>query len=121
MKEPEEAWSTMLKEVRRIETEEGRKIPLSKEDWIEIIPSEIKNFFFEDELRALDISELEHLTKLTPSEVDDILFSIREAEDMNASLGPEEYIAAISAALSDRLAAQPTVKFDETEEKARLF
>jgi len=121
MKESEEAWSTMLKEVERIETEEGRKVPLTKEDWIEIIPVEIKNFFFEDELRALDISELEQLTKLTPSEVDTILLSIREAEDMNASLGPEEYVAAISAALSERLAAQPIVELNETEEKERLF
>ncbi|MCK4566709.1 MAG: hypothetical protein KAU48_05300, partial [Candidatus Thorarchaeota archaeon] len=71
--ESEEAWSLMLKEVRRIETEEGRKVPLTKEDWIERIPSEIKSIFFEEELRELDVSELEHLTQLTPTEVQEIV------------------------------------------------
>jgi hypothetical protein len=119
--ESEQAWSMMLKEVRRIESEEGRKVPLTKEDWIERIPSEIKSIFFEEELRELDISELEHLSQLTPSEVEEIMSSISQTEDMYASLEPEASAAAISSAISDRIESQPVVELDESEKKERLF
>ncbi len=119
--ESEEAWSTMLKEVRRIETEDGRKVPLSKDDWIERIPTEIKSIFFEEELRELDVAELEHLTQLTPSEVEEIMGSISQTEDMYASLEPEASAAAISSAISDRMDSQPKIELDEAQKKERLF
>ncbi|MGY5872262.1 MAG: hypothetical protein RTV72_08465 [Candidatus Thorarchaeota archaeon] len=119
--ESEEAWFTMLKEVRRIETEEGRKVPLTKEDWIEKISSEIRSIFFEEELKELDISELEHLSQLTPSEVEEIMGSISQTEDMYTSLEPEASAAAISSALSDRIESRPEVDLDETQKKERLF
>ncbi|MGY5881469.1 MAG: hypothetical protein RTV31_14550, partial [Candidatus Thorarchaeota archaeon] len=119
--ESEEAWSIMLKEVRRIESKEGRKVPLTKDDWIDRIPTEVKNIFFEEELRELDIAELEHLTKLTPSEVEEIMGSISQTEDMYASLEPEASAAAISSALSDRMESQPTIELDEEQKKERLF
>jgi len=119
--ESEQAWSAMLKEVRRIESVEGRKVPLTKDDWIEQIPTGIKNIFFEEELRELDIAELEHLAQLTPSEVEDIMSSVSQTEDMYASLEPEASAAAISSAISDRIESQPAVDLDENEKKARLF
>ncbi|MHA1614741.1 MAG: hypothetical protein ACTSYJ_07820, partial [Candidatus Thorarchaeota archaeon] len=118
--ESEEAWSTMLKEVRRIESEEGRKIPLTKEDWIERIPSEIKSIFFEEELRELDVSELEHLTQITPTEVQEIVDSIAVNEEMY-TLEPEASASAISAALCERIDSDTGEELDEAEAKERLF
>jgi len=119
--ESEKAWSEMLKEVRRIESTQGRKIPLTKEDWIERIPSEVKNVFFEEELLELGIEELEHLTQLTPSELDEIMSSISSTEDMYASFEPESSAAAISSALCDRMESQSSIELDENEKKERLF
>jgi len=119
--ESEHAWTNMIKEVRRIESKEGRKVPLTKDDWIEKIPSEIKSIFFEEELRELDVPELEHLTDLTPDEVSEIMDSISQNEDMYSSLEPETSAAAISSALSDRIDAQEGMELDETAKKERLF
>ena len=118
--ESEAAWAKMLEEVRRIESEEGRKIPLTKEDWIERIPSEIKSIFFEEELRELDISELEHLTQLTPTEVQEIVDSISANEEMY-TLEPEASASVISSALCEKFDSKSGEELDETEMKERLI
>jgi len=119
--ESEEALARIFTETRRIETEEGRKVPLTKEDWIERIPSQIMNFFFEHELMELDISELEHLSKLSPSEVEKISILIEETEEEYSSYNPESTAAAISTALRERLKSLPPIHPDETQKKEQLL
>jgi hypothetical protein len=115
--ESEAAWSTLLKEIRQKTTEEGLKVPITKEDWIERIPSEIKAMFFEEELLKLDVSELEQLTQLTPDEVQDITTTISKNEEMY-SYKSEDTAGVISDALSERAEHE---ECDTEEEKERLL
>jgi len=114
--ESEEAWSTLLKEVRQKATEEGQKVPITKEDWIDRIPSEIKAMFFEEELLELDVSELEQLTLLTPEEVEGIADAISKTEELY-TYKSDAAAEAISVALNEKL----ELLEGEEEDKERLL
>ena len=107
----EEALSLMLEEVRKIKETSGVKVPLSKDDWIEKLPSSVKSMFFEEELRELDIPSIEQLAQLSPEEVEELLNSISKAQKTDV-FSPEESYQEIVQALK--------VKFDEIEEVEEL-
>jgi hypothetical protein len=98
----------MLEEVRRIKEEGGVKVPLSKDDWIEKLPSTVKSMFFEEELKELEIPDIEQLAQLSPEEVEELLDSVSEATKTE-SIDPQESYSEIVDALK--------VKFDEIEEE----
>ncbi|MBN2230047.1 MAG: hypothetical protein JW779_10715 [Candidatus Thorarchaeota archaeon] len=120
--ESEEAWAAMLKEVRQKESDEGRKVPITKEDWIERIPSAIKSVFFEEELRGLDVSELEQLSKLSLEEVQAIVDSIAKNEELY-SFTTEAAAEAIASALSDKteIDIEEEEEVDEDTKKMQLL
>jgi hypothetical protein len=107
----EEALSLMLEEVRKIKENEGVKVPLTKDDWIEKLPSTVKSMFFEEELKELDIPDIEQLAKLAPEEVEELLGSISDAKKTD-NIDVESSYAEIVGALK--------VKFDEIEEEEEL-
>ncbi|TET06654.1 MAG: hypothetical protein E3J86_14760 [Candidatus Thorarchaeota archaeon] len=116
----EEALALMLEEVRKIKETSGLKVPLTKEDWLERIPSQVKLFFFEEELQNLDISEIEELTQLTPNEVEELLQSITEFRKSD-SIDPESSATDIQDAIQKRSVELSEEEIDQEGLKARLI
>ncbi|MHA2372924.1 MAG: hypothetical protein ACXAEB_07910, partial [Candidatus Thorarchaeota archaeon] len=107
----EEALSLMLEEVRKIKEKGGVKVPLSKDDWIEKLPSSVTSMFFEEELRELDVPDIEQLAKLSPEEVEQLLDSISDAKKTDAIDVETSYVEIVNAL---------KVKFDEIDEEEEL-
>ncbi|NHJ12962.1 MAG: hypothetical protein EAX95_04760 [Candidatus Thorarchaeota archaeon] len=107
----EEALALMLEEVRRVKETSGVKVPLTKDDWVEKLPSSVKSMFFEEELRELDIPDIEQLAKLSPEEVEDLLKSIEGAQKTDAIYVEDSYVEIVNAL---------KMKFDEIEEAEEL-
>ncbi|MHA2198225.1 MAG: hypothetical protein ACXABN_00005 [Candidatus Thorarchaeota archaeon] len=107
----EEALALMLEEVRKIKDKSGVKVPLTKDDWIEKLPSTVKSMFFEEELKELDMPDIEQLSQLSPEEVEALLDSVSDAQKTDV-IDPQESYAEIVDALK--------VKFDEIEEEEEL-
>jgi hypothetical protein len=103
----DEALALMLEEVRKIKEKSGVKVPLTKDDWIEKLPSSVKSMFFEEELRELDIPEIECLAKLSPEEVEELLDSISAAQKTDTIDVEDSYVEIVEAL---------KIKFDEIEE-----
>jgi hypothetical protein len=107
----DEALALMLEEVRRIKEKSGVKVPLTKDDWIEKLPSSVKSMFFEEELRELEIPDIEQLAKLSPEEVEGLLDSISSAQKSDAIDVEDSYVEIVNAL---------KIKFDEIEETEEL-
>ncbi|KXH77043.1 MAG: hypothetical protein AM326_01890 [Candidatus Thorarchaeota archaeon SMTZ-45] len=107
----DEALALMLEEVRRIKEKSGVKVPLSKDDWIEKLPSSVKSMFFEEELRELEIPDIEQLAKLSPEEVEGLLDSISAAQKTDTIDVEESYVDIVNAL---------KIKFNEIEEAEEL-
>jgi hypothetical protein len=107
----EEALALMLEEVRKIKEQSGVKVPLTKDDWIEKLPSNVKSMFFEEELRELEIPDIEQLAKLSHEEVEELLSSIEDAQKTDAIDVEESYVEIVDAL---------KIKFDEIEEAEEL-
>lgn len=107
----DEALALMLEEVRKIKDKSGVKVPLSKDDWIEKLPSSVKSMFFEEELRELDIPDIEQLAKLSPEEVESLLDSISAAQKTDAIDVKESHVEIVEAL---------KIKFDEIEEEEEI-
>ncbi|MHA2041961.1 MAG: hypothetical protein ACW975_08870, partial [Candidatus Thorarchaeota archaeon] len=107
----DEALALMLEEVRKIKEKSGVKVPLTKDDWIEKLPSSVKSMFFEEELRELEIPDIEHLAKLSPDEVEGLLDSISSAQKTDTINVKESYVEIVDAL---------KIKFDEIEEAEEL-
>ncbi|MFX0056514.1 MAG: hypothetical protein ACFFAD_16420, partial [Candidatus Hermodarchaeota archaeon] len=107
----DEALALMLAEVRKVKEKSGVKVPLTKDDWIDKLPSSVKSMFFEEELRELDIPDIETLAKLSPEEVEELLDSISAAQKTDVINVEESYIEIVEAL---------KIKFDEIEEAEEL-
>ena len=116
----EEALALMLEEVRKVKETSGSKVPLTKEDWIERIPSQVKLFFFEEELQNLNVEELEELTQLSPDEVQELLQSITEFRQTD-SIDPETSSTDIQEAIQKRCEELSDEEIDQDELKVRLI
>jgi hypothetical protein len=103
----EEALALMLEEVRKIKDKGGVKVPVTKDDWIEKLPSTVKSMFFEEELKELEMPDIEQLAQLSPEEVEELLDSIADAQKTDV-IDPQESYTEIVDALK--------IKFDEIEE-----
>jgi hypothetical protein len=104
----EEALALMLEEVRKVKEKGGVKVPVTKDDWIEKLPLSVKSMFFEEELKELEMPDIEQLAQLSPEEVEELLDSISAAQ-ITDSIDVEQSYAEISDALK--------IKFDEIEEE----
>jgi hypothetical protein len=107
----DEALALMLDEVRKIKEKSGVKVPLTKDDWIEKLPSSVKSMFFEEELRELEIPDIEQLAKLSPEEVEELLDSISDAQKTDSIDVEDSYVEIVEAL---------KIKFDEIEEAEEL-
>ncbi|MHA2021739.1 MAG: hypothetical protein ACW96N_08485, partial [Candidatus Thorarchaeota archaeon] len=107
----DEALALMLEEVRKIKEKSGVKVPLTKDDWIEKLPSSVKSMFFEEELRELEVPDIEQLAKLSPEEVEGLLDSISSAQKTDAINVEESYVEIVDAL---------KIKFDEIEEAEEM-
>jgi hypothetical protein len=116
----EEALALMLEEVRKVKETSGLKIPLTKEDWIERIPSQVKLFFFEEELQNLNVEELEELTQLSPDEVQELLQSITEFRQTD-SIDPDTSSIDIQEAIQKRGEELSDEEIDQDGLKVRLI
>jgi hypothetical protein len=116
----EEALALMLEEVRKVKDQVGVKVPLTKDDWIERLPSEVKSLFFEEELRELETSDLEQLAQLTPDEVEELLDSLTETKEED-TLDPESSYVEIVDALKIKFDEIDENELDEESQKKRII
>jgi hypothetical protein len=116
----EEALALMLAEVRKIKDMAGVKVPLTKDDWIEKLPSEVKSLFFEEELKELGIPDLEQLAQLSADEVILLLESISDTKETD-SFDPESSYLEIVEALNIKIDEIDEEELDEEAQKMRLI
>jgi len=68
--------SDALSKLDEIEKSLTRSVPVTVEDWIQALPSHVKEFFFEEELRQLGVEDLEDLSKLTRDQLEELVGSM---------------------------------------------
>ncbi len=68
--------SDALKKLDEIEESLARSVPITNEDWIQALPTHVKDHFFEEELRQLGVEDLEDLSRLTPEQLEELLASM---------------------------------------------
>lgn len=68
--------SDALSKLDEIEKSLTRTVPITKEDWIQALPSHVKEFFFEEELRQLAVEDLEDLSRLTRNQLEELVGSM---------------------------------------------
>jgi len=90
--------SDALTELGLVDAALTRSVPLTKADWIQALPSHVKDHFFEEELRQLDIEDLEDLSRLTPTQLEELL-GVLETEDGADRIEIEESAKTIAGAL----------------------
>ncbi|MFQ5833247.1 MAG: hypothetical protein ACE5H4_11125 [Candidatus Thorarchaeota archaeon] len=77
---PGEGLSTMMseafKKLDEIEESLTRSVPITKEDWIQALPTHVRDHFFEEELRQLSVEDLEDLSGLTPEQLEELIASM---------------------------------------------
>ncbi|MFW9912574.1 MAG: hypothetical protein ACFFEU_08880 [Candidatus Thorarchaeota archaeon] len=117
----DEALALMLEEVRKIKEKSGVKVPLTKDDWMEKLPSTVKSMFFEEELRELDIPDIEQLAKLSPEEVEELLDSISAAQKTDTIDVEESYVEIVEALKIKFDEIEETEEMDEGAQKKRLI
>ena len=103
----DEALALMLEEVRKLKEKGGVKVPVTKDDWIEKLPTSVKSMFFEEELKELEMPDIEQLSQLSPEEVEELLDSIAAVQKTD-TIDPQESYVEIVDALK--------IKFDEIDE-----
>ncbi|MFQ5833819.1 MAG: hypothetical protein ACE5H4_14015, partial [Candidatus Thorarchaeota archaeon] len=70
--------SEALIELGRIDEALETSVPLTKADWIQALPAHVKERFFEEELRQLEVEDLEDLSRLTPDQLEELMGSIAD-------------------------------------------
>ncbi|UCH04416.1 MAG: hypothetical protein JSW05_12755 [Candidatus Thorarchaeota archaeon] len=68
--------SDALGKLDEIEKSLTRTVPITKEDWIQALPSHVNEFFFEEELKQLGVEDLEDLSKLTRDQLEELVGSM---------------------------------------------
>jgi hypothetical protein len=68
--------SDALSKLDEIEKSLTRTVPITKEDWIQALPSYVKEFFFEEELRQLEVEDLEDLSRLSRNQLEELVGSM---------------------------------------------
>jgi len=68
--------SDALSKLDEIEKSLTRTVPITKEDWIQALPSHVMEFFFEEELGQLGVEDLEDLSKLNRSQLEELVGSM---------------------------------------------
>ena len=110
-----EAISRILEDPSEMEEEIVERIPLTKSDWIEAMPQHIMQYFFEEELKELEIDELQQLSLMTQEEVEALV------EATSAAKGSDSFVPETSSAdISDALMAQKD-QFDEILGDDQMF
>ncbi len=99
--------SDALSRLDEIEKSLTRTVPITKEDWIQALPSHVKEFFFEEELRQLEVEDLEDLSKLTRSQLEELVGSM-SAKAGTDRIDVEDSATSIPEALQH--VSRPTTK-----------
>lgn len=68
--------SDALGKLDEIEKSLTRTVPITREDWIKALPPHVMEFFFEEELRQLEVEDLEDLSKLTRDQLEELVGSM---------------------------------------------
>jgi len=104
--------SDALTELGLIEAALTKSVPITKADWIQALPPHVKDHFFEEELRQLDVEDLEDLSKLTPSQLEELIGSL-SAEDGTDRIEIDDSAKAIAGAL--KKVSRPVTKKERIE------
>jgi hypothetical protein len=116
----EEALALMLEEVRKIKDKGGVKVPLTKDDWIEKIPSEVKSQFFEEELKELELPDIEQLAKMSAAEVEELLDSVTDLKETDMIDTESSYVEIVDA-LKIKFNEIDEEELDEDAQKKRII
>ena len=68
--------SDALSKLDEIEKSLTRNVPVTVEDWVQALPSHVKEFFFEEELKQLGVEDLEDLSRLTRDQLEELVGSM---------------------------------------------
>jgi len=104
--------SDALTELGLIDAALTKSVPLTKADWIQALPPHIKDHFFEEELRQLEIEDLEDLSRLTPAQLEELLGSL-DTKDGTDRIEIDESAKTISGALKE--VSRPVTKKERIE------
>jgi hypothetical protein len=104
--------SDALTELGLIDAALTKTVPLTKADWIQALPPHVKDHFFEEELRQLDIEDLEDLSKLTPVQLEEMLGVLGD-EDGTDRIEIDDSARTISGALKE--VSRPITKKERIE------
>ncbi len=99
--------SDALRKLDEIEESLTRSVPITKEDWIQALPTHVRDHFFEEELRQLGVEDLEDLSRLTPEQLEELIDSMSEKAGTDR-IDIEDSSKAIPGALQD--VPKPTTK-----------
>ncbi len=104
--------SDALTELGLLDAALTKSVPLTKADLIQALPPHVKDQFFEEELRQLEIEDLEDLSKLTPAQLEELLGSLA-SEDGTDRIDIDESAKTITGAL--RQVSRPITRMERIE------